>query len=62
MTGLCSADLCKMSVQEVADLLLEKLSENESQGKEYSMCKLHGCHDGRLFEMDIVMRGVDNDE
>lgn len=56
---ISSADLCKLTVQEVADLLLDKLAENERDGKEYSMCKLHGCNEGRLFELDIVMRGVE---
>ena len=59
MTEFSSAELCKLSVQEVADLLLDKLAENERDGKEYSMCKVHGCNEGRLFELDIVMRGVE---
>jgi len=58
MTSLSSAELCKLSVQEVADLLLDKLAENERDGKMYSMCKVHGCNDGRLFELDIIIRGV----
>ena len=53
MTGFSSSDFCKLSVQEVADLLLDKLAEND---KEYSMCKLHGCNDGRMFELDLIMR------
>ena len=59
---ISSADLCKMSVQEVADLLLDKLSENEKQGKLYSMCKLYGCNGGRMFSLDIIMRGVEDGE
>ena len=61
MTELCSSEFLRLSLQEVADLLLDKLSENERDGKEYSMCKLHGCCDGRLFELDLIMRGVEND-
>ena len=59
MTELCSSEFLRLSLQEVADLLLDKLSENERDGKEYSMCKLHGCSEGRLFEMSIIMRGVE---
>ena len=59
---MSSADLCKLSVQEVADLLLDKLGENVKDGKDYSCAKLHGCNDGRLFELCIVMREVDNDD
>lgn len=53
---LSSADLCKMSVQQVADILLDKLSENLEDGKDYSCAKIHGVHDDRMFELDIVMR------
>ena len=60
MTEVSSAEFLKLSLQEVADLLLDKLSENERDGKEYSMCKLHGCSEGRMFEMSIIMRGVEN--
>ena len=54
-----SADFCKLTVQEVADMLSEKLSENMSEGKDVSSVKLHGLVDGRMFEMDVVMREVD---
>ena len=59
---MSSADLCRMSVQEVADLLLDKLSENLVVGKEYSCAKVHGKNDGRLFELLFVMREVDKDD
>ena len=55
MTGLCSADLCKLSVQEVADLLLEKLEEVDHT---HTGCKLYGCSDGRMFELSLVMKEV----
>ena len=60
MTEFSSRDLCRMSVQEVADLLLDKLSENLVDGKEYSCAKVHGKSDddGRLFELLFVMREV----
>ena len=53
-----SADLCKLSVQELADMLLDKLHENVKDGKMYSCAKLHGCSDGKLFELCLVMREV----
>lgn len=56
MTEYCSADLCKMSLQEVADLLLDKLSES---GKEQSSCLVHGCCDGRMFELKLEMRCIE---
>ena len=55
MTELCSADLCKLSVQKVADLLLEKLEEVDHT---QSSCKLYGCSDGRMFELSLVMKEV----
>lgn len=55
MTGYCSADLCKLSLQEVADLLLDKLAEN---GSSQSCCVVHGCCDGRMFELSLVMKEV----
>ena len=62
MTEFSSRDLCKLSVQEVADLLLDKLSENLVDGKEYSCAKVHGkSDDGRLFELLFVMREVNCD-
>ena len=60
MTELSSAEFCKLSLQEVADLLLEKLGENVESGKEYSMAKLHGCCDNKMFEMSIIMREVED--
>ena len=56
MTEYCSADLCKMSLQEVADLLLDKLSESE---QDVSSCKVHGCCDGRMFELSLEMRCIE---
>ena len=55
MTELCSVDLCKLSVQEVADLLLEKLEEVDHTR---SSCKVYGCCDGRMFELSLVMKEV----
>ena len=55
MTELCSADLCKLSVQEVADMLLEKLEEVDHT---HTGCKLYGCSDGRMFELSLVMKEV----
>ena len=56
---LSSADLCRMSVQEVADLLLDKLSENLEEGKEYSCAKILGKNDDQVYELLFVMRCKD---
>ena len=58
MTELSSADLCKLSVQEVADLLLEKLEEVDHT---QSSCKVYGCSDGRMFELELKMKEVNKD-
>ena len=55
MTEFSSADLCKLSIQEVADLLLEKLEEVDHT---HTGCKLYGCSDGRMFELSLVMKEV----
>ena len=54
MTEYCSADLCKLTVQEVADLLLDKLDDQEC-----SSCKVYGCNGGRMFELSLVMKEVE---
>ena len=59
MTDFSSADLCKLSVQEVADLLLEKLEDDDHT---HSSCKVYGCSDGRMFELRLVMKEVDKNE
>ena len=53
MTEYCSADLCKLTLQEVADLLLDKLDDQEC-----SSCKVYGCNGGRMFELSLVMKEV----
>lgn len=58
---LSSADLCRLSVQEVSDMLLEKLDENMNEGKEYSCAKILGKCDGRMYELCMVMRNVEED-
>ena len=55
MTTLSSADLCKLSVQEVADMLLEKLEEVDHT---HTGCRVYGCSDGRMFELSLVMKEV----
>ena len=57
---LSSADFMRFSVQELADMLSEKLSENMNEGKDVSSVKLHGLVDGKLFEMDVYMKEVDH--
>ena len=51
-----SADLCKLSLQEVADLLLDKLEEVD---RDQVTCKVYGCHDGRMFSLELHMKEVD---
>ena len=59
MTELSSADFCKMSLQDVADMLLDKLHENLDEDVDRSSMKLYGCSDGRLFELCLVMKEVE---
>ena len=53
MTEISSADFCKLSLQEVADLLLDKLED-----KDHSGCKVYGCSDGKMFELTLTMKQV----
>jgi hypothetical protein len=55
MTDYSRADLCKLTLQEVADLLLEKLEDDDHTR---SSCKVYGCSDGRMFELRLVMKEV----
>ena len=55
MPEYSSADLCKLTLQEVADLLLEKLEDDDPTR---SSCKVYGCSDGRMFELRLVMKEV----
>ena len=55
MTEFSSADLCKLTIQEVADLLLEKLEEVDHT---HTGCRVYGCSDGRMFELSLVMKEV----
>ena len=50
---LSSADFCRLTVQEVADLLLEKLDDQDE-----SRCKVFGCNGGRMFELSLLMKEV----
>ena len=54
MTEYSSADFCKLSLQEVADLLLERLDQQPE-----SRCKVYGCCDGRMFELTLCMEEVE---
>ena len=56
MTCYSSAELCKLTVQEVADLLLDGIVD----GKDQCSCKVVGECDGRLFELELVMREVES--
>ena len=56
MTELSSADFCKLTLQEVADMLLDKLQDNPDDDR--SGAKLYGCSDGKLFELCLIMKEV----
>ena len=53
MTELSSADLCRLSVQEVADLLLNDIEVND---KSVSGALVHGTDDdGRMYSLYLKM-------
>ena len=54
---ISSADFCKLTLQEVADLLLEKLDDQDE-----SRCKVFGCNGGRMFELLLCMKEVKDDD
>ena len=54
MTEYSSADLCKLTIQEVADMLLEKLDEVDHT---HAGCRVYGCSEGRMFELSLVHAG-----
>ena len=56
MTEFSSADLCKLSVQEVADMLLDHLEKNS---KSDCKCLVYGCNNGRMFELELHMKEVE---
>ena len=58
MTEFSSADLCKLTIQEVADMLLEKLELDEVDHT-HAGCRVYGCSEGRMFELSLVMKEVD---
>lgn len=53
MTELSSADFCKLTIQEAADMLLEKLDDQET-----STCKLYGYSEDKMFELELKMKEV----
>ena len=55
MTELTSADLCKLSLQEVADMLLDHLTTND---KRDCKCMVYGCSEGKMFELELRMKEV----
>ena len=59
--NISGADLCKLSVQEVADLLLNDLTENK---KDVSGAIVHGMDDnGRMYslylKLEVFVDGAD---
>jgi len=55
MTELSSADLCKLSLQDVADMLLDHLASN---GNDECKCLVYGCSEGKMFELMLCMKEV----
>ena len=57
---LSSADFMKLTVQEAADLLADKLHENKKDDtkRNRSRMKLYGKVDDQLCEIEITMREV----
>ena len=53
---ISSAEFCKLTVQDVADLLVDKLESND---KEYSCAKVLGKVDDQEYELCVVLREVD---
>ena len=60
MTELSSADFCKLTIQEAADLLADKLHENKKDDskRNRSRMRLYGKVDDQLCEIYIEMREV----
>jgi hypothetical protein len=51
-----SADLCKLSLQEVADLLLDKLEDDVD--RDSVGCIVYGCNGERMFSLELCMKEV----
>jgi len=55
---ISSADLCKLTVQEVADILLNDLTDND---KKVSGALVHGTDDdGRMYSLYLKVEPCDN--
>ena len=57
MTELCSAEFLKLSLQEVADMMVGKLDDQDD-----CKCIVYGCCDGRMFSLELKMKEVDKNE
>lgn len=53
---ISSADLCKLTLQEVADMLLDHLEKNS---KSDCKCLVYGCSEGQMFELELHMKEVE---
>ena len=63
MTEFLDRDFLELTMNEVSDLLLDKLHENMENDKEYSCARLVGGDVyGRRYELVVVMREVSNDD
>ena len=52
---ISSAEFTKLTLQEVADMLLDHLTEND---KRDCSCMVYGCSDGKMFELELHMKEV----
>ena len=57
MTEYSSAEFLKLSLQEVADMMVEKLDDQEE-----CRAMVYGCCDGRMFQLELCMKEVDTNE
>jgi hypothetical protein len=63
MTEFLDRDFLELTMNQVSDLLLDKLHENQKDEKEYSCAKLVGGDVyGRRYELLVVMREVSDDD
>ena len=63
MTEFLDRDFLELTMNQVSDLLLDKLHENMENDKEYSCAKLVGGDVyGKRYELVVVMREVTENE
>ena len=62
MTEVLDHTFLELPLNEISDMLLQKLCENHKRGKRYSMAKLVGKDEtGKRVELSLCMRYVKDD-